>query len=256
MSQAPDMSADSVPSTAVLGGGLLGMTLALRLAERGLPVTLLEASAQTGGLADAWQIGDVTWDRHYHVTLLSDEYTRRIVGELGLEDSMRWVETRTGFFTDGRLHSMSNTLEFLKFPPLRMIDKLRLGGTIAWAARVTNWQKLEQIPVADWLRKLSGRRTFEKIWLPLLRCKLGDCWRDTSAAFIWATIARMYAARRSGLKKEMFGYCAGGYATILTALERRLRELGVVIRLNSPVQRVESAEDRRLIKSSRHCPRR
>jgi protoporphyrinogen oxidase len=226
---------------------LLGMTLALRLAERGLPVTLLEASAQTGGLADAWQIGDVTWDRHYHVTLLSDEYTRRIVGELGLEDSMRWVETRTGFFTDGRLHSMSNTLEFLKFPPLRMIDKLRLGGTIAWAARVTNWQKLEQIPVADWLRKLSGRRTFEKIWLPLLRCKLGDCWRDTSAAFIWATIARMYAARRSGLKKEMFGYCAGGYATFLTALERRLRELGVVIRLNSPVQRVESAEDRRLI---------
>jgi protoporphyrinogen oxidase len=45
----------------------------------------------------------------------------------------------------------------------------------------------------------------------------------------------------------MFGYCAGGYATVLTALERRLRELGVVIRLNSPVQRVESAEDQRLV---------
>ena len=135
--------------------------------------------------------------------------------ELDLEDQMQWVETKTGFFTDDQLHSMSNTLEFLKFPPLRMIDKLRLGGTIFYAARVKNWKKLENISVGDWLTKLSGRRTFEKMWLPLLRCKLGECWRETSAAFIWATIARMYAARRTGLKKEMFGYCRGGYANIL-----------------------------------------
>jgi protoporphyrinogen oxidase len=126
----------------------------------------------------------------------------------------------------------------LRFPPLRLIDKLRLGGTIAWAARVKNWKKLEQIPVADWLTRLSGRRTFEKMWLPLLRCKLGDCWRDTSAAFIWATIARMYAARRSGLKKEMFGYCAGGYATILAALEQQLRRCGVEIQCNAPITSV------------------
>ena len=35
------------------------------------------------------------------------------------------------------------------------------------------------------------------------------------AAFIWATIARMYAARRSGLKEERFGYVPGGYARVL-----------------------------------------
>ena len=28
----------------------------------------------------------------------------------------------------------------------------------------------------------------------------------------WATIQRIYAARNSGLKKEMFGYVRGGYA--------------------------------------------
>jgi hypothetical protein len=44
-----------------------------------------------------------------------------------------------------------------------------------------------------------------RIWLPLLKSKLGDNYRITSASFIWATIARMYAARRSGLKREMFG---------------------------------------------------
>ena len=204
---------NSIPQHwAVLGGGILGMTLALRLTQQGHKVTLLESRSNLGGLADAWKIGDVTWDRHYHVTLMSDLHARDVLRELDLEDQMQWVETKTGFFTDNQLYSMSNTLEFLKFPPLRMIDKLRLGATIFYAARVKNWKKLEGIAVGDWLTKLSGRRTFEKMWLPLLRCKLGECWRETSAAFIWATIARMYAARRTGLKKEMFGYCRGGYA--------------------------------------------
>lgn len=224
----------------VVGGGLLGLTLALRLAERGRRVTLIEAADHLGGLADAWQLGDVTWDRHYHVTLLSDRWLRGLLAELGLEDQMRWVETRTGFYTDGRLYSMSNSWEFLRFPPLKLVDKLRLAATIMYASRVKDWRALENVPVEDWLRRLSGRRTTEKIWLPLLRAKLGDNYRRTSAAFIWATIARMYAARRTGLKKEMFGYVPGGYARVLAALSKRLAERGVSIRSGYPVERIES----------------
>ena len=63
------------------------------------------------------------WDRHYHVTLLSDKHLRSLLVELGLESDMEWVETRTGFYTDGRLHSLSNSLEFLTFPPLNLFEK-------------------------------------------------------------------------------------------------------------------------------------
>lgn len=231
---------------AVLGGGVLGMTTALRLAERGLRVTLLEARPHAGGLADAWQLGDVVWDRHYHVTLLSDLHTRGLFRTLGLEDQMQWVQTQTGFFTDGRLHSLSNTLEFLLFPPLRMLDKLRLGATIFHASRVSDWQALEKIPVQEWLTRLSGKQTFQKIWQPLLRAKLGDSWRDVSAAFIWATIARMYAARRTGLKKEMFGYVRGGYGRVMERLTEHLRQSGVTIRCNSAVRGIRSVEHGRL----------
>ena len=237
----------------IVGGGVLGMTIALRLAQRGCRVTLLEARPHPGGLADAWQLGDLVWDRHYHVTLMSDASARGLLRELSLDDQMVWVNTKTGFFTDHRLHSMSDTIEFLRFPPLRLIDKLRLGYTIFHASRVTNWQALEQIPVADWLRKFSGRRTFEKIWLPLLRAKLGDSWQDTSAAFIWATIARMYAARRSGLKKEMFGYVPGGYATIMQRLAEKLTDAGVQIICSAPVRRIETgAEGTLTVHTSEH----
>ena len=74
--------------------------------------------------------------------------------------------------------------------------------------------EVENIFVADWLTRWSGKRVFQKIWLPLLKAKLGDNYKNTSAAFIWTTIQRMYAARKSGLKKEMFGYVTGGYEKI------------------------------------------
>lgn len=220
----------------------MGMTLAYRLAREGHQVTLLEASDHLGGLADPWTIGDVTWDRHYHVTLMSDMHLRGLLDDLGLGKSLNWVETKTGFCTDGKFYSMSNSVEFLKFPPLNLIDKFRLGWTIFYASKIRNWKRLEKVLVSDWLRRWSGKRTFEKIWLPLLKAKLGSNYDRTAASFIHATIARMYAARRTGLKKEMFGYVEGGYETVISRLQKKLIELGVEIRLSQPIQKLEKTE--------------
>ncbi len=223
----------------IVGGGMLGMTLALRLAQRGVHVTLYEAADTLGGLASAWQLGDLVWDRHYHVTLLSDTALRGLLAELNLADEITWRETRTGFYTDGQHYSLSNSLEFLRFPPLRLIDKCRLAMTILYASKIRQWQQLERIPVTDWLQRWSGARTFEKIWRPLLRAKLGENYTKASAAFIGAIIARMYTARRTGLKKEMFGYVTGGYARILERFETVLREAGVTVLPSYAATRVE-----------------
>jgi protoporphyrinogen oxidase len=227
----------------IVGGGMLGMTLAHRLRQQGKRVTLIEAAPQLGGLASAWQVGDVVWDRHYHVTLMSDSFLRRVLAELDLESEIEWAETRTGVFAGGQLYSVSNTLELLRFPVLGFFDVARLGATILWAARVRDWQRLEEIPVSEWLARWSGRRTYERFWLPLLRSKLGDAYTETSAAFIWATIQRLYAARRSGMKKEMFGTVRGGYARVLERFAQRLETSGVQIFLGSPVARVEPTGD-------------
>src|SRR5262249_8181782 len=77
-------------------------------------------------------------------------------------------------------------------------------------------------------------------WLPLLRAKLGENYTKASAAFIWAIIARMYAARRTGLKKEMFGYVPGGYARVLDRFAERLAAEGVAIRTRYAARRVEA----------------
>ena len=133
---------------------------------------------------------------------------------------------------------MSNAVEFLRFPPLGLLSKLRLAATIMRASRVKDWRALERVPVADWLTKWSGRRTFDAIWRPLLRAKLGDAYEQASAAFIWAIIARMYAARRSGLKTEVFGHVRGGYGRVVARFAEVLTAAGVDIRTGAAVDSV------------------
>jgi protoporphyrinogen oxidase len=228
---------------AIIGGGLLGLTLAHRLAQQGKQITLFESASQLGGLASAWILGDIVWDRHYHVTLLSDQHLRNLLHELNLDQDMQWVETKTGCYTDGKLYSVSNAIEFLQFPPLKLLDKLRLGLTILYASKIKDWRPLEAISVSDWLTRWSGRHTFQKFWLPLLRAKLGENYQKASAAFIWAIIARLYAARRTGLKKEMFGYLPGGYGRMLNRFSEVLREAGVELCLGYRVEQIQSIPD-------------
>lgn len=220
---------------AIVGGGLLGMRLAQRLAEAGHRVTLYEASPQLGGMADVWQLGDICWDRHYHVTLLSDAATRGLVAELGLAGAERFTTTRTDFYWRSAFHPMSSALDFLRFPALSLIGKVRQAATILYASRVRDGRRLEAVPIRDWLVRLSGAGVYARIWLPLLRAKLGANAETASAAFIWAIIQRLYAARRSGMKRELFGHLAGGYAQLLSAYEARLRQLGVEIVLQRAV---------------------
>jgi protoporphyrinogen oxidase len=49
------------------------------------------------------------------VTLQSDLNLRALLAEIGLDHLLRWETTRTGFYVDGKLYSMSSSLDFLRF---------------------------------------------------------------------------------------------------------------------------------------------
>ena len=217
------------------------MALAKRLTGHGHQVTVLEAAPQSGGLAAPARLGPYTWDRFYHVILQSDGCLRALLDELELSHRLQWRPTRTGFYIDGRLRSLSSTMEFLTFPALSLVDKARLGATILYASRLREWRPLEAVLASEWLRRWSGRRAWERLWLPLLRAKLGDNAEAASAAFIWAIIARMYGARTTGRKQETFGYVEGGYATILRRFDEHLSALGVESLCGARTTEVRSA---------------
>jgi protoporphyrinogen oxidase len=227
----------------IVGGGLLGMTLAWELGKRGHQVSIFEAGPEPGGLASAWEIGDLIWDKHYHVTLASDSAIRTLLAELNLDAQMCWKQTRTGFYCNERLHSFSGLGDYLRFPLLNPVEKLRFGFAIRNAAGLENPESIEHLTVEQWLTALSGRSVFAKIWRPLLRAKLGEDYQSTSATFMWATIRRMFAARRSGLRQEQFGYLPGGYSRMLAVFSGALRETGIGLAVNAPAREVSAVDE-------------
>lgn len=217
---------------AVIGGGVAGCTLAERI-KQAWPqsqVTLLEADHKLGGLSVASDPDEIGWDRFYHVVTPQDRHLIDWLGRLGLADRLRWRSVSTGFFTDGQIHPFSTPLDFLRFPALSLPDKVRLGATILYASRVSDGAPLEGVTAAEWLRKLSGPRTYQRIWEPLLRAKLGSAYDQVAASFIWSTIRRLYATREGEQRKEAFGYISGGYAPVFQVAARYLTDLGVAVR--------------------------
>jgi protoporphyrinogen oxidase len=224
---------------AVVGGGLMGLALAHRLAGPDTRVMVLDRDAQPGGLTTWHDYGGFTWDRFYHVILPSDTHLLGLLRAIGLGDRLRWQRTLTGFFVDRAFHSMSSNVEFLRFPPLSLWSKVRLAATILYCSRLSDWRALESVPVGDWLRRLSGRATYEKIWLPLLLAKLGQDHERVSAVFIWSYIKRMFSARDSSASKEQLGHVDGGYRTVFDRLTRLVAERGGETRFGVDVSRIE-----------------
>ena len=223
----------------VVGGGFMGLALAQRLAVKGHAVTVLEREKQLGGLATYHDYGPFFWDRFYHCIVPSDTHLIGFLNDIGLGDQLHWRRTLTGFYVDEQLHSMSTSLEFLKFPPVTLWGKLRLALTILYCSRISDWRRLEAIPVEEWLRRTCGRPTYEKIWKPLLLAKLGESYRRVSAVFIWSYIKRLFSARHSSGQKEHLGYVAGGYKTVLGRLEEVIGAAGGHIRTGVSVTQIQ-----------------
>lgn len=224
---------------AIVGGGLMGLSLGWQLARQGHQVTIYESAPQPGGLASAWQLDGFTWDRFYHVVLPSDVHLREILRGIGLDHELEWFAPRSAVYQGGLLHPMTTALEFLRYPGLGLLDKFRLASTLWRAGRRTEPAELADLPVEDWLRRQSGGRAFERFWQPLLLSKLGPDYRRTAASFIWATARRLYAARSAGMGPQKFGVVPGGYARILERLGAALENQGVNLRCAARVQRVQ-----------------
>jgi protoporphyrinogen oxidase len=226
-------------SIAVIGGGMTGVAAALGLAKTGIfDVILIEKSDRLGGLSRHFQWQDVVWDQFYHVILSTDNVLLEFLKELKIEGELFWRETKSGFYGDGRLVSMSTILDFIRFPFLSLWQKFRLGFGILYCTRIKNIEKLDRLYAREWLTRVFGRRVYEKLWDPLLRSKFGNERERSSAAFIWATIHRLYGTRNTQNKTEKMGHVHGGYHKILKAAESLMDTFGVKVLTGHPVENI------------------
>ncbi|WP_298817335.1 NAD(P)/FAD-dependent oxidoreductase [Chloroflexus sp.] len=226
----------------IIGGGILGLSLAYELLKRDVPVRVWERAATPGGLMGRTrfpELNGLECDRYYHAILSSDRALMGLFDELGLRGRLRFTATRMGFYHNGNIYPMSTPLEFLRFPPLRLIDRLRLAYTILACRRIKDWRQLEQIPVAEWLTRLSGERAVRNVWAPLLRAKFDGDYSHVPATYIWSRLVRTTDTRTKGGSQELMCYLPNGYQELIDALVTAIRQRGGQITLNATINTIQ-----------------
>jgi protoporphyrinogen oxidase len=225
------------PRIAVVGAGILGTVLALRLAEAGADVTLLERAPTAGGLAGAMDFGGHRVDRFYHVIVPSDERMLALCDEMGLADELSFNPVGVGFFINGKMYPFNGVGDFLRFPPLSPLARARLGWFVTQCQLRSDYAPLEDTPLVTWLTRHCGREVVEKIWKPLLNSRFDSRYDELPATYLWARTNRMRSARKgSGGGGETMGCLAGGHERLVEAVADRARSLGVHIRLGAGVE--------------------
>jgi len=235
--------AAGVPHVAVIGGGFCGLAAAYELGKRGVRATVLEADAEVGGLAGGFRTAAGRLEKFYHHWFASDVHIMRLIDELGLAERVLMRPSRTGMYYAGNIFKLSNPVDLLRFAPLPVLSRLRLGLFALWARRLKDWRRLDDRAAADWLRQMVGPRTYDVVWAPLLHGKFGDLAEQVSAAWFWNKI-KLRGGSRRGAGAEHLAYYRGGFAALADALAAAVRGQGGTVCLNAEVTALKAREGR------------
>ncbi len=216
----------------IIGGGYAGLTAAYELQKRGYAVTVFEKYGTWGGQAATLPLLGTRIEFFYHHLFGSDAHILGLMDELGIGDQLRWIESKVGFFYDGQIYDFVTPLDLLRFKPLNLVNRIKLGFMYLYLQRVNDWQRLERVTARDWILRYMGQEIYDKVWGPLLRGKFGDWADQVSMTWLWGKIKVRGTSRRGAVAKETLAYPQGSFEIITQALVDRLRLGGADLRLN------------------------
>jgi len=227
----------------IVGGGFTGLSAAYELAKRGFKVTVLEAENDIGGLAASFDVAGTKLDRFYHHWFTNDFEVMELIKDIGLTSRIQINPTNTGMFYANTFYRLSSPLDLLRFTPLKLLDRIRLGFLTLRARHVRNWLLLEKKTAYEWLRELGGDEVFRVVWEPLLKGKFGPYAEHVSAVWFWNKL-KLRGGSRGRKGEERLVYFKGGFVALAEELANRIRTLGGRIELNAKVSGIESVHGR------------
>lgn len=228
---------------AVIGGGPMGLASAYDLLKQGHRVCLYEADKQLGGMSASFVFDGIKIERYYHFICKSDQPLFEMLVELGIENSLRWTETRMGYFYQGKVRDWGEPIALLKFPGLGLISKIRYGLLAYTSTKRRDWSKLDRIDAVTWLKRWVGQSAYDVLWRPLFELKFHQYTPNLSAAWIWSRLKRVGTSRKNLLQEEM-GYLEGGSDTFLDSISAHIETMGGSIHLSEAVKEISIADGR------------
>ena len=166
-----------------------------------------------------------------------------MMDELDLSTQLRWIESKVGLLYDGRLYDFGTAMDLLRFTPLNLVDRFRLGLITMYLSKKKAWRDLESVTAKEWIQKYAGKGVYDVIWGPLLRGKFGEYYDQVSMAWFWGKIQLRFASRK-GLARERLGYPIGTFGEIFDTLERKIIEKGGEVHTSIGVRGIKIEDGR------------
>ena len=209
----------------IIGAGATGLTAAYELGKQGHEVVVYERASFLGGQASTFDVGGAPLERGYHHLFTGDTDILDLMDEIGLGDRMRWYGSKVGTLYDGKIYNFVTPIDLLKFKPLSLVNRFRLGISTLLLRRMKDWRHLEDIPAAEWLRQHAGEQAYGVFWGPMLRGKFGEeFYSEVGMPWIWGKINTRFASRGKSMSREMLGYPIGSFGEVFDVLGERVRE--------------------------------
>ena len=223
----------------IIGAGATGLPAAYDILKAGHEAVVYESAPFIGGHASTFDVGGQRLERGYHHWFTSDTDIVELVEEIGLGDTIRWIDSTVGTLYDGLIYDFVTPLDLLKFKPLSLPNRVRLGLTTLYLQRQKDWQKYERVTAEEWLRRHGGQGVYDVFWGPMLRGKFGeDYYRQVSMAWVWGKINTRVKSRGKSMVREKLGYPLGSFGMVFDTLVEKIRELGGEVNTSTPVNRI------------------
>ncbi len=230
------MNKEKDKKIAVIGGGPMGLSVCHELTKMGFSPDLIEADDRLGGMAACFDFANQKIERYYHFHCTGDLAFQKKVKELGLENQLKWKNTKMGFFYKNKLYKWGSVASVLKFPKISLISRFRYLLHALRCLTIKDWNHLDKVSASFWLKKWLGKNGYRIFWMKLFKYKFFQYSDNISAAWIWSRIQRLGKSRR--FLKETLGYLKGGSDQLIESISNEIELLGGKIYLNSKVKSI------------------
>jgi protoporphyrinogen oxidase len=232
----------------VVGAGMAGLVAAHRLTQAGHVCDVYERWPGLGGQAATFDLGDGTrLERYYHHLFTSDREITALYAELGMPEELEWRPSSVAFFLDGRSWPFTGPLDLLRFTPLTLRSRVRMGVAVLRlqraAARGAGVAPYEGETAAAWVRREMGREAWEKVWGPLLRGKFGSRAEDISMSWLWNKLTARRQLKGREARVELLGYPRRSWEPLFEALVARIEAGGGRVLVDRPVAAIAPGFD-------------
>ena len=221
---------------AVIGAGVAGLTAAHRLTRERHACDVYERWPGLGGQAATFDLGDGTLlERYYHHLFTTDRDIVALYDELGLAGEVEYRPSSTAFFVAGRSWPFTSPFDLLRFRPLSLRTRLRIGLAVLRLQRgPDDVAPYEHITIREWIVARMGEEAWRVIWGPLLRAKFGDRADDIAMAWLWRKlmIRRQLSDRQA--RTERLGYPHHSWELLFEQLRDEIERRGGRVLIDRP----------------------